>query len=69
MISIPYFCKKYEFNNPDVLRNLVKFLDIKPVTGNSKARGMRSYREKDLLFVLSQLQKMAEAKRTESDEL
>ncbi|GAB6190209.1 hypothetical protein JCM30566_19520 [Marinitoga arctica] len=69
MITIPYFCEKYNFSNPDLLRQLVKFLSIKPVTGNLETRGMRFYREKDLLFVYDQLEKMFETKNVEFEEL
>jgi hypothetical protein len=49
IITIPYFCRKYNFNNPDILRHLVKHLNIQPVMGDLETRGMRFYREKDLL--------------------
>ncbi|KAF2956269.1 hypothetical protein [Marinitoga sp. 38H-ov] len=60
MITIPYFCKKYDFHNPDILRQLVKYLNIKPVTGDLETRGMRFYREEDLLIVYKQIMKMVE---------
>ncbi|WGS63902.1 hypothetical protein [Marinitoga aeolica] len=49
LITIPYFCRKYNFNNPDLLRKLVKHLNIQPVTGDLETRGMRFYKEEDLL--------------------
>lgn len=49
LITIPYFCRKYDFNNPDLLRKLVKHLNIQPMTGDLETRGMRFYNEKDLL--------------------
>ncbi|KLO22769.1 hypothetical protein [Marinitoga sp. 1155] len=69
LITIPYFCRKYDFHEADVLRNIVKFLRIQPVTGNLETRGMRFYREKDLLFVYDQLIKMAEIKKTDFGEV
>ncbi|MBM7560241.1 hypothetical protein [Marinitoga litoralis] len=51
MITIPYFCKKYDFHNPEILRFLVKYLNIQPVTGDLETRGMRFYKEEDLLYI------------------
>ncbi|WP_205100988.1 hypothetical protein [Marinitoga litoralis] len=65
IITIPYFCRKYEFDNPDLLRKLVKYLNIKPVTGDLETRGMRFYNEEDLLFVYNQIMNIMEAKENE----
>ncbi|AEX85642.1 hypothetical protein Marpi_1238 [Marinitoga piezophila KA3] len=50
MITIPYFCQKYNFD-PDLLRKLVKYLNVQPITGDLQTRGMRFYNEKDLFHI------------------
>ena len=60
LITIPFFCRKYDFDSPDLLRKLVKYLQIQPVTGDLETRGMRFYKEDDLLIVYNQIMKMIE---------
>ena len=58
LITIPFFCRKYDFDSPDLLRKLVKYLRIQPMTGDLETRGMRFYKEEDLLKVYRKIQDM-----------